>query len=373
MVQWCCVQKYLDVPFPWKTKFPQQLNITGHSFLPLEYNPLPITYQKRYKHILSSSAMDTEVAYDLSPVLKVYKNGRIERLVGVEVVPPSLDPQTNVQSKDVVISEQDGVSARLYIPKATYPPPRKLPLLVYFHGGAFCVETPFSPNYHNLLNNVVSKASAVAVSVHYRRAPEHPVPAGHHDSWRALQWVASHVAGKGPEEWLNRHADFERVFLAGDSAGANITSYLGVRVGMEGLPGGATVEGIVLVHPFFWGEEPIGSEANQPEQVKKIRDLLRFACPPAGGLDNPIINPEKDPNVGKLGCKRLLVCLAEKDLVRDRGWHYHELLQKNGWPGIAQVLEIKDEDHAFHLFKPNSENTQLLIHQMVSFIQHGYN
>lgn len=317
---------------------------------------------------MDSTSTDAEVAYDLSPVLKVYKSGRIERLAGVEVVPPCLDPETNVESKDVVISEKDGVSARLFIPKATHPPPRKLPLLVYVHGGAFCIETPFSPNYHNLLNKVVSKANAVAVSVHYRRAPEHPVPTGHQDSWHALKWVASHAAGNGPEEWLNRHADFNKVFVAGDSSGANIASYLGVRVGTEGL-NGVNVEGVVLVHPFFWGEEPIGSEANRPEQAKKIHDLWRFACPSAGGSDDPIINPAKDPKVGKLGCERLLVCVAEKDLVRDRAWYYKELLEESGWPGVAQVLEIKDEDHAFHLFKPNSENAQLLIDQIVSFIK----
>jgi hypothetical protein len=92
------------------------------------------------------SSNSTEVAHDHSPFLKIYKDGRIERIVGTEIAPPSLDPQTGVESKDVVISPETGVSARLYIPKTT---PKKLPLLVYFHGGGFCIETAFSPQYHN--------------------------------------------------------------------------------------------------------------------------------------------------------------------------------------------------------------------------------
>ncbi|KAL6270369.1 hypothetical protein ACE6H2_027280 [Prunus campanulata] len=43
-----------------------------------------------------------ELAYDFSPMLKVYKDGRVERLIGTDIAPPSTDPKTGVQSKDVV-------------------------------------------------------------------------------------------------------------------------------------------------------------------------------------------------------------------------------------------------------------------------------
>ncbi|PNX61605.1 putative carboxylesterase 12-like protein, partial [Trifolium pratense] len=124
----------------------------------------------------TSSTIDDEIAMDLTPLLKLYKNGRIERLIGEEVVPPSLDPTTNVESKDVIISKEHDISARIFIPKNNYPPTQKLPVLVYFHGGVFCIKTAFSPNYHNYLNSVTSLANVIGVSVNYRRAPEHPVP-----------------------------------------------------------------------------------------------------------------------------------------------------------------------------------------------------
>ncbi|XP_027346521.1 probable carboxylesterase 2 [Abrus precatorius] len=370
--------KYLNVPT--KANFPF-MNLISHSFplsLPIKpYNALfPIPSLKLAKPLQStpplstmdSNSTDTEVAYDLSPVLKVYKNGSIERLAGVEVVPPCLDPTTNVESKDVVISEKDGISARLFIPKTTYPPTRKLPILFYIHGGAFCIETPFSPNYHNLLNKVVSQANVIGVSVHYRRAPEHPVPIAHEDSWVALKWVASHVGGNGPDEWLNNYADLEKVFFAGDSAGANIAHYLGIRVGTEGLPG-VKIEGIALVHPYFWGAEPIGCELNRAELGAKIHELWRFACPSTTGSDDPIINPGKDPKLGSLACGKVLVCVAEKDLVKDRGWYYKELLEKSGWCGVVEVEEMKDEDHVFHMFKPDCDNARVLLSQVISFIK----
>ena len=316
----------------------------------------------------SSASTETEIAHDLSPIMKVYKNGRVERLAGTDVVPPGLDPETNVESKDVVISEE-GVSARIFIPKIENPNQR-LPLLVYFHGGGFCIETPFSPNYHNYLNSIVSGANVIGVSVHYRRAPEHPVPVAHEDSWTAVKWVASHFDGKGPDEWLNRHADLEKVFFAGDSAGANLAHHMAIRVGSEGLSG-VKLEGIALLHPYFWGVEPIGSEANRPEDRAKADNFWRFSCPGTSGSDDPLINPDKDPKVGSISCKRVLVCVAEKDLLKDRGWNYKELLEKkSGWNGAVEVMEAKEEDHVFHMLKPTCENALVMLNRVVSFLKH---
>ncbi|GAU30361.1 hypothetical protein TSUD_57720 [Trifolium subterraneum] len=316
----------------------------------------------------NSSTINNEIAIDIPPILRVYKNGHVENLMSHEVVPPSFDPTTNVESKDVIISKQHNISARLFIPKTTYPPTQKLPIFIYFHGGAFCIETPFSPNYHNYLNSVTSLANVIGVSVDYRRAPEHPVPTAHEDSWLALKWVASHVNGNGSDEWLNQYADFEKVFLGGDSAGANISHYLGIRAGKEKLHG-VKLEGIVYVHPYFWGVDPIGSESDRAEFVEKIHNLWRFTCPTTSGSDDPLMNPAKDPNLGSLGCKRVLICVAEKDILRDRGWYFKELLEKNGWGGIVEVVETEDEDHIFHMFKPSCEKAKVLLSQIVSFIK----
>ncbi|KAK9942156.1 hypothetical protein M0R45_007838 [Rubus argutus] len=276
--------------------------------------------------------MSDELAHDLSPVIKVYKDGRVERLLGMSTVPASIDPQTGVQSKDLVISNEPLISARLFIPKSTTAEStQKLPLLVYFHGGGFCMESAFSPTYHNYLNGLVSEANVVAVSVDYRRAPEHPLPAAYEDSWAALKWVGSHVGGTGPEEWLNWYADLNRVIFSGDSAGANIAHNMGLRIG-----------------PRNW-------------RVFKLAGLF---C----GSDDPIFNPVKDPKLGELGCGKVLVCVAEKDRLKDRGWYYSESLKKSGWNGVVEVWETKEEQHVFHLYNPNCENAVALRNKIVSFM-----
>ncbi|KAE9607269.1 putative carboxylesterase [Lupinus albus] len=322
-------------------------------------------------HRFPTFSRDNDVAFDLSPIIRVYKNGRVERLEGEEVVPPTLVPTNIVESKDVIISNKEGISVRLFIPKTIVYDcsiqKQKLPLFVYFHGGAFIIYTPFSPNYHNYVNSVVSKANAIGVSVHYRRAPEHPIPIANEDSWLALKWVASHVGGNGPDEWLNQHADFENVFFAGDSAGANLAHHMGIRVGLEGLPG-VKLQGIVLANPYFWGVDRIGSESSH-EFAPKVDMLWRFASPKTSGSDDPLINPDKDPNLVKLGCKRVLLFVAEKDILKDRGLYYKELLQKRGWNGIVDVIETKGEDHVFHIFKPTSLEALVLLNHVVTFMK----
>lgn len=308
--------------------------------------------------------MASEISQDFSPFLRIYKDGRIERLIGTATVPASLDDKTGVASKDVVISSDPAVSARLYLPAGH---PKKLPLLVYFHGGGFCIETASSPTYHNYLNAVASEANVVVVSVEYRRAPEDPLPAAYDDSWAALKWVASHAAGNGPDEWLNEHADLTRVFLAGDSAGANIAHHMGLRIASDKMDG-LTVAGIALVHPFFSGSEPVGTESTEPARRAWTVNFLKMVCPTISGADDPIINPEADPGLGLLACERVLVLVAEKGRLRSRGWYYEELLKKIGWRGSVEVVETKGEDHVFHLMNPSCDKAADLMKRLVKFL-----
>ncbi|XP_047339704.1 probable carboxylesterase 2 [Impatiens glandulifera] len=218
------------------------------------------------------------------------------------------------------------------------------------------------PN-NNYLNSLVSSANIVAISVDYRKAPEHPLPTAFEDSWEAVKWAVS-----AEDEWVKNFADLERIFFSGDSAGANIAYHMGIRVGLEGLSSsGAKLVGNILVHPFFGGEEPIGSETENPHS-ETLENLWRIACPTTvTSLDDPMINPSMDPNIGKMGCERVLVCVAEKDWLKDRGWYFYEELKRSNWKGKVEIVETAGEDHAFHLCNPTSDNALALIKLFVSF------
>ncbi|XP_028757691.1 probable carboxylesterase 2 [Neltuma alba] len=290
----------------------------------------------------------------------------VERFRGTDFVPPSSN--TVVSSKDVTLLPQSNISARLFLPQHT-PRNRKLPLLLYFHGGGFLVSSPFNSLHHNYVSTLVANANIVAVSIDYSLAPEHPIPAAYEDSWAALHWVASHRKSPGPEPWLNEHADFRRVFLAGDSVGANIVHNLAMAAGNPDNELDLEILGAALVHPFFWGSHPTGSEAMDPERKASVDRLWPYVCPSTPDQDDPRLNPvaEESPSLAWLGCGRVLVRVAEKDILKERGWLYYNALSQSGWLGVVEIHETQEEDHCFHLEDLGSNKAQDLIQGLADF------
>lgn len=307
-----------------------------------------------------------DLLHDYRPFLVVYKDGRIQRVIGTETVPAGVDSLTGVESKDVVVSPDTGVFFRLYKPP-NLNPNQKVPLLVYIHGGGFCIETASSPIYNLFLNTLSSRANVIIASIDYRLAPEYPLPIAYDDTWSAIQFIAGENSG---DPWLRDHADFSRIFFAGDSAGANIAHHMAKRTTKMPLPNFA-LNGVVLYHPYFWGEERIGSEHLKEESGAGMASKLwRFACPGSNGSDDPLINPAKDPELCELGGARVLVLVAGKDALRDRGFLYKEALEQSGWKGVVEVVETAEEDHVFHLMKPSSANAAVLLDRVVEFLNH---
>uniref|UniRef100_A0A0E0AWJ4 Alpha/beta hydrolase fold-3 domain-containing protein n=1 Tax=Oryza glumipatula TaxID=40148 RepID=A0A0E0AWJ4_9ORYZ len=320
---------------------------------------------------------DTEVDFDFSPLLIRYKSGRVHRLMGTARVDAGTDAVTGVTSKDVVIDAQSGgLAARLYLPGGV-PRCEKLPVVVYFHGGGFVVHSAFSRVHSRFLNALVAAAGVVAVSVDYRLAPEHPLPAAYDDAWAALRWtVASCSASGGPEPWLAEHGDAARIFVAGDSAGANIAHNVTMRAGKDGLPGGARIEGMVLLHPFFRGGELVPSERADPELPRRAERSWGFMCAGRYGIDHPFINPLSTPaeEWAALGCRRALVTVGELDTMRDRARMYVEALRGSAWEGEeAALYETGGEGHVYFLEEAaaaaGGDKAEAELDAVVSFIK----
>ncbi|RZC02854.1 2-hydroxyisoflavanone dehydratase [Glycine soja] len=91
----------------------------------------------------------------MGTLIRIFSDGTIERPLQTPFVPLKLDePHTGLSSKDVVISHNLPVSALVYLPKLTNEAD-KVPILVYFHGGGFVIESAFSQRYHNFFKTFV--------------------------------------------------------------------------------------------------------------------------------------------------------------------------------------------------------------------------
>ena len=144
---------------------------------------------------------------------------------------------------------------------------------------AFYTESAFSEQFHLYADSLSARAGALVVSVEYRLAPEHPIPAAYEDAWVALQWAATRS-----DPWLAFHAHPTRMFLASESAGVNIAHSMRVsppmvrtsasrrrrgtyawgmaaRVFADGED--IRIEGMVPLWPFFWGTERLPAETDR--------------------------------------------------------------------------------------------------------------
>ncbi|XP_048496606.1 probable carboxylesterase 1 [Beta vulgaris subsp. vulgaris] len=281
---------------------------------------------------------DSEVNYSESDIAQkfiffnVLKDGRVHVLLPPTTnVPPSCNSTANVLTKDVNISAS--VSARIFLPSSASTA-QKLPVLLYIHGGGFCMLSAFSEDYTRFVSHVAAEANVIGVSVEYGLFPTRPIPACYDDSWAALQWVAAHTKGEGPDSWINDYADLGRIFVAGDSTGGNISHTLLAKVGSIGLGyEGAKVEGMILVHPYF-GEDD---------------KMWMYMCPTNEGPKDPRMKPAVE-DLARIGCDRVLVFLAENDRLYGAGKMYTEEFIKSGWKGKLEIMENKGKDHCFHVF-----------------------
>ncbi|MED6183756.1 hypothetical protein PIB30_040740 [Stylosanthes scabra] len=312
-----------------------------------------------------------EIDKEIPSLITLYKDGTVERPRQTPYTPPSLDENPHVSSKDIIISQNPSISARLYLPKPL-PQPQKLPILVYFHGGGFFFESAFSQLYHNYINAFVSRVPVLVVSVEYRLAPEHSLPAAYDDCFAALQCVASHSSNDISEPWLIDYGDFSRIFIGGDSAGGNIVHNVAMRAGS--LSQQVKLLGAIYVHPYFYSSKAIGSESMMSEHEKSLGHIVwDFVYPNApGGIDNPLVNPLAPgaPSLATLGCSKILVCVAGNDALRDRGVWYYDAVNKSGWQGISELFEEEGEDHVYHIFHPETEKANKITECMASFILH---
>lgn len=317
------------------------------------------------------SSNSKEVVAELLPILKVYKDGTVERFLNSPHAPPSpLGNTTGVLSKDIAITPD--ISARLYLPKLSPSANQKLPILVYFHGGGFCIESPFSILCHRYLNSLVSQSKIIAVSVDYRLAPEYPLPIAYEDSWAALRWVASHnISTKTTKKdpWLIRYGNFDRLYLGGDSSGANIAHNMAMQAGIETLHGDTKIHGVFLSQPYFCGSKLIGNECLAEKRL--LHETWMFVYPNAkGGIDNPMINPFAygSWSLSQIQCRRLFVCVASKDELRERGVNYCKAVKESGWKGEVELFEVEGEGHGFHFFDFDSEKAKHMVNRLASFL-----
>jgi acetyl esterase len=215
----------------------------------------------------------------------------------------------------------DGLPARLYVPREPGGPH---PLIVFLHGGGFVLGDLDS---HDAPCRLLAKhAGALVLSVDYRLAPEAPFPAAVEDGRAALSWAIEHAAELG--------GDPQRVAVAGDSAGGNLSAV----ASWQGTRDGGPVPALqILIYPAtdFVAQAP--SHAMFDEGFLLVRrDMDWFSAQYLGGA------AAEDPRASILraddlsGLPPAIVVTAGFDPLRDEGEAYAARLREAGVPVLLR-------------------------------------
>lgn len=231
---------------------------------------------------------------------------------------------------DILVPGPAGrLPVRIYHPQ----PSRRLPLVVYLHGGGWClggVRVGDRP-----CRRLAVQAQCVVASVEFRRAPETRFPGPLEDCVAAISWLAAH------DDEIE--ADARRLTMMGDSAGGNLAAAAALVCRDQGSP---EITQQVLLYPCLWPARSdrfssMREQADGPLMTR--RELEWFWELYLRGEDD-----EGDPRAVPLcaehlsGLAKALIILAELDPLRDEGLAYADRLREAGnevecivFPGAA--------------------------------------
>jgi acetyl esterase len=218
--------------------------------------------------------------------------------------------------RSVTDDEVAGVPVRIYEQQGT-----ATALVVYYHGGGFTVGSRTLMD--NIARGIANASGAVAISVEYRLAPEDPFPAGLDDCEAVTRWAIANSARFGVSP--------DRIFIAGESAGGNLTAAMTLR--FQGDPA-AKLAGQILIYPVV------------ADSAAEFTSRTEFAPTPPGGdsgamtalLDVYTGGPglDRDPFVSPLnaeshaGLPPALLIVGDRDFLYDEGLAYADRLRAAG-------------------------------------------
>ncbi|KAI7735002.1 hypothetical protein M8C21_019800 [Ambrosia artemisiifolia] len=276
------------------------------------------------------------------PLVVLNPDGSYTRPGSFQNSPPTSDQDsdTPVLTKDLTINHVNKTGVRIHIPKETITTTetrvKKLPLIVYFHGGGFVLLTAASTLTHAFCNTLSGHLSAVVVSVDYRLAPEHRLPAAYEDGVEALHWIKS-----TNDPWLTKFADFSNCYIMGTSAGANLAYHAGLRVcqqviNLEPLK----INGMILHNPFFGGVERMDSEIRLGNSgaiftLSMSDESWDWALPIGASRDHEYCNPMMGSGLEAMGRIkdagwRVVLTVRLGDLMIDRQMEFAKALESKG-------------------------------------------
>ncbi len=244
-------------------------------------------------------------------------------------------------------SSPDGndIKVQLIRPEAEGP----LPCVYYIHGGGMQFMSCFDGMYKAWGRIIAGQGVAVAM-VDFRNclmassAPEvAPFPAGLNDCVSGVKWLHTNAASLG--------IDSDRIIVAGESGGGNLTLATGLKLKQDGDLG--YIRGLYALCPYIAGQWPQERFPSSIENNGILLDLHNNRGAIAYGIEafekqNPLAWPSFANEDDVKGLVPTVISVNECDPLRDEGIEFYRLLQRAGVP--ARCRQAMGTIHGTEIF-----------------------
>jgi acetyl esterase len=236
-----------------------------------------------------------------------------------ETRPASTPPAPQIGAvRDLLAEGVQAIPLRVYRP-AGVADSRRLPVLVYFHGGGWVIGD--LETHDVLCRQLTAEAGVSVIAVDYRVAPEHKFPAAVDDAWAATRWIAAHAADLG--------VDADRLAVGGDSAGGNLAAVVAL---LARDAGGPRIGLQILLYPVTDLASESQSYADLADGYMLTRDSMRWFRAQYLAKEEDAadwrVSPLRAPSLA--GLPPALVLTAGYDPLRDEGEAYARRLREAG-------------------------------------------
>ena len=240
-------------------------------------------------------------------------------------------------SRHTIVSSPDGNEIHLAVIRPQRDGP--LPCVYYIHGGGMATMSCFDAIYRVWGRRIAHQGVAV-VMVDFRNclvpssAPEvAPYPAGLDDCVSGLRWTHAHAAELG--------IDPDRIVVAGESGGGNLTLATGMRLLRDGDVG--LVRGLYALCPYIAGAWPQDRFPSSVENNGIFLDLHGDAGRVRYGVEaydagDPLAWPSFATEADVTGLPPVFVSVNECDPLRDEGIEFYRLLLRAGVSAQCRVV-----------------------------------
>ena len=234
---------------------------------------------------------------------------------------------------------------------------------LYIHGGAFTMGSPLS--HRTVTTQLAAMTGGAVLAVDYRLMPEHRRRAGIEDCRTSYRWLLDN----GP----NGPAPAESVFVAGDSAGGNLTLMLiawardhGLRIPDAGVALSPLTDS-TFASPSF--KSNLASDALLGPLFGAMTKVPRYLLLWLSLFQNRINprNPLVSPLYGNLaGLPPILVQVGAPEMLRDDARRYVNRAQAAGSPVRLQTWE--HVMHVWQIFNPELTEAREALDEIDRFL-----